>query len=163
MPKAKGSKGLDTADNLRRTYEIAHELEQAISEVHTAGHLVVAIAAEGMCHGGPGQAVTMAKMGMAWGALATVARGRRIPIVIARPQEVHVHITGLQKSSKQQVQEALLKRVPRHHCTRCVAPLNDCYAAIGLSRAEHPADALACAVYVLDTDPSVAGEMRRAA
>ena len=29
--------------------------------------------------------------------------------------------------------------------------------------AEHPADALACAVYVLDTDPSVAGEMRRAA
>lgn len=153
--------GAAVEDSLRRTRELAYELDGAIDDALKDGDELVVIAAEAMSF--VRSASTMAKVGMAWGALATVAMVRGVPLVQARPQEVHRHVTGLAKSSKLQVQQELIRLVPRHACSRCIAPLSDCYAALGLSRLEHAADALACAVHFLETNTAIPAMRRSAA
>jgi crossover junction endodeoxyribonuclease RuvC len=147
---------LATEENLRRAREISKGFLEVLDELASGGAHVLAIGAEAMSY--VRSATAMAKVGISWGVLATCAASRGIPIVQGSPQAVKKALTGASNASKEEIQAVVKRLVPRAYGELSTAEL---FAAMGNTRLEHPADALACALYAIPSDIVLAA--RRAA
>lgn len=101
---SKKRKVLAADDNLRRATEISEFMSMLIEE-----HRIQAICAESMSF--PRSSSVAAKMAMCWGVICALAALRGIPIVQASPQEIKVAVTGKKTASKEEVQEAVSKKL----------------------------------------------------
>lgn len=130
-PKKRSVRAAD--DNVRRTMELAAELAQWVTPD------VVAICAESQSW--PRSSSVCAKLGMAWGAVSTLAQVNGLPVLQATPMVLKHKVAGHGSASKAQVEAALEAR----------------YGPLGLdcpkSLREHPVDALGSVVACLDAPP----------
>lgn len=97
-------------DTVRRTREIAKDLEQMLERLMNCegDRRLVAICAEAMSY--PRNAVVAAKMAMTWGVLAANAERRNLALVQASPQQVKKAVCGTGSASKDEVATALVTR-----------------------------------------------------
>jgi crossover junction endodeoxyribonuclease RuvC len=89
-------------DNVRRAVELAEGLEEWI----TPG--VIAICAESQSW--PRNSAVCAKLGHAWGIIASVAHRHGLPVLQRSPQDIKRAVTGSATASKKAVQAALVER-----------------------------------------------------
>ena len=138
-----GRKGgvLATEDNLRRAQEIGEALARWVGQDD-----VVAVCTESQSW--PRNAGAAAKVAMAWGVLAEVARWAGVPVLQASPQRIKEVATGSRKATKVEVQRALRARYP------LMPPWPKRKADV-----EHCADALA-AVWACEDAPLIVGLRR---
>ena len=128
---------LASEDNVKRTQEVARALENIMS-----AWKIQAICAESMSY--PRNSSAAAKMSLCWGALATLAEIKGIPIVQASPQQVKLSVCGRKDASKEDIQEALkLKFKPQK--------IEDLVSGLAKSKWEHPFDSLGAVVACLDS------------
>lgn len=98
---------LATEDNMRRCQEIGEALA-----TYFADEDVVAVCCESQSW--PRNAGAAAKVAMAWGVLAEIARARGVPIVQASPQRIKLAACGRRSATKLEVRAAMDKRYPLH-------------------------------------------------
>jgi crossover junction endodeoxyribonuclease RuvC len=97
---------LATEDNLRRARELTAYLVDLIDNIEDDRNRLVAICAESMSW--PRNAGTSAKIGIAWGVLASVAHIRNVPIVQSSPQAVKKALCGRRDASKDEIRAGVL-------------------------------------------------------
>lgn len=124
-------------DNLRR----AREIYEAVRGILTPSPF--AICAETMSF--PRNSGAAAKVAMCWGVIASLSAEKGIPVVQASPQEIKKVLCGARGASKEEVQEAVLKRYPENVVLRELT-------GIIPSQREHAFDAVAAVVACLKSD-----------
>lgn len=130
---------LSVDDNFERTQRIADELTKLV-----LSYDVVAIGAEAMSF--PRNASSSAKVGMAWGVIASVALRQGLPVFQCSPQQLKQKIAGSKKASKPDVANALRQRYPD-------TDFDDLLKALPMGEHEHAWDALGSVVVCLDAEP----------
>ncbi len=144
---------LATEDNLRRARELTAFL-QRLFKTHAGDerNRVVAICAESMSW--PRNAGASAKIGIAWGVIASCAFTWGIPILQASPQTVKKALTGRRDATKEEVEDAVIQRVPRaNEATTSAKLLVGAASHIPKTKREHPFDALAVAITCSSAEP----------
>ena len=126
-------------DNVRRCREIASAMLQLVKIYDP-----VAICGESMSY--PRNASAAAKVAMTWGIVCTIAEENSLPVFQASPQKIKSKLTGTQKASKSQVQDALRELYP-------VTDFDRLLEKFPMGEHEHPWDALASVVTCLDAEP----------
>lgn len=132
-------------DDHRRMGEIAREL-LAVTKRHRPD--LICAEAFSMGGGGPGHRIqisTMAKMGRVWGLVDMLCELHGVALLQTRPQEIKKRLTGRQKATKLEVQEALDDLLDG----QLAAHLAGIRAK---TQHEHPVDAIASIVTLLDHD-----------
>ena len=138
--KGKG-KILNRDDDHRRSGEIARALFGLAHEYRPS-----VVCAEALSHGkGAGGAVTMAKMGRAWGIVDALVEVYDVALLQVSPQDIKKACTGAASASKAEVQAALDHRF--------AGAVSEALRGIRATRMhEHPVDALGAIVACLDDD-----------
>jgi len=126
---ARKAEVLATSDNARRLAELVDAIAPLMD-----GVACIAMEAQSW----PRHAGSAVKVALAHGAVITMARERRIPLIQVSPQDLKRRVTGSRTASKAEVQAALERR----------------YGALAwpspASVREHAADALGAALCALD-------------
>lgn len=130
---------LQTEDNFRRACELSKALREVI-----AGRKLVAICAESMSF--PRSSSVAAKIALSWGILADISVVCDIPMLEAPPQQIKKKICNNLKASKEEIQQALIKKFPG-------VDFDTLLEKYPHSMHEHPWDALATVVTCLDAEP----------
>lgn len=132
---------LKSDDNMARTREIFARLANACDRAQTR-----AIAYEAQSWG-MGNSTTFLKLGLAFGALASLAEVRGLPLVCRSPQAIKKALTGLRNASKEDVAAALGTIPGFEDLSRLLDQ-----AKVPPSLREHPVDAVAAAFACLDDE-----------
>lgn len=134
-PSTKKLKMLSVEDNFWRTQAIAEQLNKILMSYE-----VVALGAESMSF--PRNSSSSAKIGMAWGVIASLTLHYNIPVFQCSPQQLKAQMTGSKKASKEEVADALRKRYSD-------VDFDDLLKALPMGEHEHAWDALAAVVVCL--------------
>ncbi len=142
---------LATEDNLRRARDLAVFLGKLFARHGDDRNQVVAVCAEAMSW--PRNAGSSAKIGIAWGVLASVAWTARLPILQASPQAVKKELCGRRDASKEEIQEAVMARVQRVNVAKLGHErIESLHAKIPKTKREHPFDALAVSLVCMTAE-----------
>lgn len=115
----KKHKVFEADDSFRRTMDLAKALRSLCSQ----GVRTVGICAEALSLS-PGWTINVcAKMGMAWGVIASLSEATDIPLLQAGPTAVKKAVCGVKTATKEEVQEAVVRLYPEVFAKRLtVAP-----------------------------------------
>ncbi len=136
-PSGKKRLVLAADDNVRRSRLIAGHLDSLLRNG------VQIIAAESMSH--VRGASASAKVGNAWGVIATLAHVHGLPIAQLSPQAIKASVATKASASKQEVADAVVKRYGREHVIKVLD-------GVTASQREHAYDAIGAAIACLDHD-----------
>lgn len=103
VPSPKKLHILSTDDNVRRLREISCALETQMTEAQV-------VCCEAMSW--PRNASSIAKIGMVWGVIVSLADSRSIPILQASPQDIKIALCGRKTATKDDVISAIDNRYP---------------------------------------------------
>lgn len=140
-PSAKKHKLLASDDQVRRAREIVRHLANGMKV-----HQPVAICAESMSYPRFNSQIMVkaaAQLAMCWGFVACIAELADLPVLQVSPQELKLKVCGSRTASKEDVAEAIKKRVPgaRRELAR-----------IAEGKQEHPIDAMAACIACMDSE-----------
>lgn len=132
---------LQSSDNLRRLRELHEKISEVVDDMaQRYDRIILAVESQSW----PRNSMSSAKIGMAWGVLASVTHAYAMEQI--SPQAIKKILTGQRSASKEAVLAAVRDIWPR---------VDDLLSSIPSSKREHPVDALAASIAVVQSSEMV--------